>query len=244
MQIIFDTNNCKTDAEFMRDLVNFYTAIEKIPTDDTSEELQEELIQELEFPEDANCEALVSENRYIFVGGGDSQLQSEWVQMLISKINSYKIVVIENGLICHISDWSSFGNVDAVIYSRDSAFEYLSKLDPNTYEKTLIILKGICDFELHYGELFYGLINRIKDCENISVIGLCDNMFTTSILETGYFPLRILFNTDDTVYSMSMIDSDEGLWLKDSNFLIYNKSTGEKILGLSKISEKQEMLEL
>lgn len=244
MQIIFDTNNFKTDVEFMRDLINFYTAIEKVPTDDTTEEVQEELIQELEFPEYTDCEALVSKNRYIFVGGGDSQLQSEWIQMLISKINSYKIVVIENGLICHISDWSSFGNVDAVIYSRDSAFEYLSKLDPNTYEKTLIILKGICDFELHYGELFYGLINRIKDCENISVIGLCDNMFTTSILETGYFPLRILFNTDNTVYSMSMIDSDEGLWLKDSNFLIYNKSTGEKILGLSKISEKQEMLEL
>lgn len=241
MQItITSSDNPKTDCEFMKDLISIYQAeFGVVNTTNKTEEAREniELIPELEFPENTDCELLVSDNHYIFVGGGDSQLQSEWVQKLITKINSYKIVVIENGVQCHRIDWSSFSDVDTVIYSRDSAFEYLSKLDPNTYEKTLIILNGICDFELHYGEVFYGLINRIEDCENISIIGLCGNMFITSILETDYFPLRILFRTDNSEYSMATVGSDEGLWLEGSNFLMYNNSTREKILGLFQTSE-------
>ena len=153
------------------------------------------------------------------------------------KQNSYDVMVQEYNHYANYIDIKNKVNVDTVIYSRDSAFEYLSKLDPNTYEKTLIILNGICDFELHYGEVFYGLINRIEDCENISIIGLCGNMFITSILETDYFPLRILFRTDNSEYSMATVGSDEGLWLEGSNFLMYNNSTREKILGLFQTSE-------
>ncbi len=226
------------DTKFMKQLISYYIE------DDIQPEINqtEEYIQEVKFPDECNIERLISENKLIIVGGGNNDgielnPQYEFINQIIQKAEPFKITVIDNKITFeHSSNWNQ-PCINTLIFSEQSGFEYLDKLNTESFERELVIITDICNMWLSYKELLSAVLHRLSNSKNISVICLSNNLEFNSVLDDIDIPCRCLFHTDSIDYSERMVGNDSATFLQNNNFILYNQETNTSFLGLFDIPE-------
>lgn len=226
--------NYNSDEELMKHLIKWTEILNKTENDN-------EVMEEIDIcnPDYFDIEPILN-HKCTLVHSSSIVMdqQYKFAQLILSKVKERKeanerLFVIDNSIKSEQVNWESF-NVDQVVYTNKEGFNLLNGIELHPEYKITIIIMDYNSLYLEDESAFEIALDGLIHTENVSIIAFCGNFEAVLLpkdLESA-FTLRIVFNTLQPEYSKNLIGTEDGYYLQDNNFIMYDTKTNVKQLYL------------